>query len=138
MSGGGCKPVPEPMPASPRLIAGLSNSASAGPIGWTSGRCALDLGDLPGFFGVFGVFAMAGIWDESVSEERANGVLIRVRAMLLTAGCQQSRAALAEGGCIEDAWARLRALTGTEACGKSKGSRRFCSQPARESPSRMT
>ena len=33
LSGGGCRPVPEPMPASPRLIAGLSSSASAGPIG---------------------------------------------------------------------------------------------------------
>ena len=33
LSGGGCSPVPEPMPASPRLIAGLSSSASAGPIG---------------------------------------------------------------------------------------------------------
>ena len=53
LSGGGCKPVPEPMPASPRLIAGLSNSASAGPIGCTSGRLALpddlDFGVLPGF-----------------------------------------------------------------------------------------
>jgi hypothetical protein len=38
LSGGGCRPVPEPVPASPRLIAGLSNSASAGPIGCTSGR----------------------------------------------------------------------------------------------------
>ncbi|MBA7484268.1 hypothetical protein ES707_19792 [subsurface metagenome] len=33
LSGGGCKPVPEPRPASPRLMAGLSSSASAGPIG---------------------------------------------------------------------------------------------------------
>ncbi|MES5487925.1 hypothetical protein QMZ05_34740 [Bradyrhizobium sp. INPA03-11B] len=69
------------MPASPRLIAGLSNSASAGPIGWTSGLDALelgalDLGVLPGFFGVFGVFAMAGIWDESGNEKRANAALI--------------------------------------------------------------
>src|SRR5207245_7540732 len=59
LSGGGCKPVDEPMPLSPRLIAGLSSSASAGPIGWTSGLDALefsalelgalDLGVLPGF-----------------------------------------------------------------------------------------
>src|SRR6201995_3067265 len=72
LSGGGCKPVPEPMPASPRLIAGLSNSASAGPIGCTSGRWAFDLGALPGFLGEFGDFAMAGIWDESGPEKRAS------------------------------------------------------------------
>ena len=60
------------MPASPRLIAGLSSSASAGPIGCTSGRCALDFGALsPGFFGEVGVFAMPGIWDESAAEKRA-------------------------------------------------------------------
>src|SRR6478736_6905991 len=72
LSGGGCRPVPEPIPASPRLIAGLSSSASAGPIGCTSGRCALDfgaldlevldLGVLPDFLGVSGDFAMSGIW----------------------------------------------------------------------------
>jgi hypothetical protein len=70
LSGGGCKPVDEPSPLSPRLIAGLSNSASAGPIGCTSGRDALefgvlDFGAFAGFFGVSGCFAMAGIWDES-------------------------------------------------------------------------
>ena len=59
----------EPRPASPRLIAGLSSSASAGPIGCTSGRDALefgalDFGVLPGFLGGSGFFAMAGIWDE--------------------------------------------------------------------------
>src|ERR1700674_1554933 len=64
LSGGGCKPVPEPSPASPRLIAGLSSSASAGPIGCTSGLDALefgalepdvfDFGVLPGFLGVTG------------------------------------------------------------------------------------
>jgi len=57
LSGGGCNPVPEPMPASPRLMAGLSSSASAGPIGCTSGLDALELGAfdfgvLPGFLGV--------------------------------------------------------------------------------------
>jgi hypothetical protein len=53
------------------LIAGLSSSASAGPIGCTSGLDALEFGAfdfgvlLPGFFGVSGVFAMAGIWDSA-------------------------------------------------------------------------
>jgi hypothetical protein len=55
------------MPLSPRLIAGLSSSASAGPIGCTSGLDALefgalDFGVLEGFFGVSGFFAMARIW----------------------------------------------------------------------------
>src|SRR6516225_3874779 len=71
LSGGGCKPVEEPTPLSPRLIAGLSNSASAGPIGWTSGRWALDFGVLPGFFDRSGFFAMTGIWAESGRHERA-------------------------------------------------------------------
>src|SRR4249920_1546504 len=75
LSGGGCKPVPDPMPASPRLIAGLSSSASAGPIGCTSGREALELGALdfgvlPDFFGESGFFAMPGIWGESGGEKR--------------------------------------------------------------------
>src|SRR5260370_41660380 len=70
------------MPASPRLIAGLSSSASAGPIGCTSGLDALELGALelgaldfevlPGFLGVSGFFAMPGIWGESGGEKRAN------------------------------------------------------------------
>jgi hypothetical protein len=51
------------MPLSPLLMAGLSSSASAGAIGCTSGRCALDLGDFVGFLGGAGFFAMAGIWD---------------------------------------------------------------------------
>jgi hypothetical protein len=78
--------VPEPMPASPRLIAGLSSSASAGPIGCTSGRDALefgvldfgaldfgtlDFGVLPDFFGLSGGFAISGIWGESGCHERA-------------------------------------------------------------------
>ena len=71
LSGGGCNPVPEPMPASPRLIAGFSSSASAGPIGCTSGRCALDLGVLPGFFLLSGGLAIFRIWDESGGEKRA-------------------------------------------------------------------
>jgi hypothetical protein len=41
LSGGGFRPVPEPRPASPRLIAGLSSFANACPIGCTSGRDAL-------------------------------------------------------------------------------------------------
>src|SRR4029077_15869188 len=73
LSGGGRSPVPDPMPASPRLIAGLSSSASAGPIGCTSGRCALEVGALefgvlPDFLGESGFFAMAGIWGESGGE----------------------------------------------------------------------
>jgi hypothetical protein len=80
------------MPASPRLIAGLSSSASAGPIGCTSGLeafefeafefeafefealefGALDFGALPGFLGFSGFFAMAGIWGESGGEKRAD------------------------------------------------------------------
>ena len=75
LSGGGCRPVPEPRPASPLLIAGLSSSASAGPIGWTSGLDAFelafelalelgafDLGVLPGFLGVSECFAIGQIW----------------------------------------------------------------------------
>jgi hypothetical protein len=62
------------------LIAGLSNSASAGPIGCTSGRCALEFGaldlvDFPDFSGGAGFFAMPRIWDESGSDERANARL---------------------------------------------------------------
>jgi hypothetical protein len=90
LSGGGCRPVPDPMPLSPRLIAGLSNSASAGPIGWTSGRDALefgalDFGVLTGFLGVSGFFAMTQIWDESGGEKRAKA--LRNLACYFTAGC---------------------------------------------------
>jgi hypothetical protein len=58
------------------LIAGLSSSASAGPIGCTSGLDALefgafDFGVLPGFFGWSGFFAMGRIWDESGPHKRA-------------------------------------------------------------------
>jgi hypothetical protein len=58
------------------LIAGLSSSASAGPIGCTSGLDALefgvfDFGVLTGFFGWSGFFAMSRIWDESGGEKRA-------------------------------------------------------------------
>jgi hypothetical protein len=42
------------MPASPLAIAGLSSSASVGPIGCTSGLDALELGALD--FGVFAGF----------------------------------------------------------------------------------
>jgi hypothetical protein len=60
------------------LIAGLSSSASAGPIGCTSGLEALefgafDFGVLPGFFGWSGFFAIRRIWDESSREKRAKG-----------------------------------------------------------------
>ena len=67
-------PVVDPTPASPRLIAGLSSSASAGPIGCTSGRCAFDFGVLfgflPGFLRESGVFAISAIWDEFAPEKR--------------------------------------------------------------------
>src|SRR6202034_2703880 len=95
LSGGGCKPVEEPMPLSPRLIAGLSSSASAGPIGCTSGLeafelgvlelDALDFGAFAGFFGVSGFFAMTGIWDESGGEKRAKAARVFVRCF--AAGC---------------------------------------------------
>jgi len=52
-------PVVDPTPASPRLIAGLSSLASAGPIGCTSGRCAFDLGVLAELLGLSGFFAIA-------------------------------------------------------------------------------
>ena len=93
LSGGGCRPVPEPMPLSPRLIAGLSSSASAGPIGWTSGLDALefgaldlevlDSGVLPDFLGVSGDFAIPGIWGESGSEKR-----VKARARTRGVHCQ--------------------------------------------------
>jgi hypothetical protein len=91
LSGGGCNPeflslprapVVDPTPASPRLIAGLSSSASAGPIGCTSGLDALefgalefgafDFGVLTSFLGVPGLFAIGRIWDESGRDKRAN------------------------------------------------------------------
>jgi hypothetical protein len=76
LSGGGCSPVDEPRPLSPRLIAGLSSSASAGPIGCTSGLDALefgafDFGVFRGFFGWSGFFAIRRIWDESEGDKRA-------------------------------------------------------------------
>jgi hypothetical protein len=83
LSGGGCNPVDEPRPLSPRLIAGLSNSAKAGPIGCTSGRDAFEFGVLlsalgfgafAGFFGVPGLFAMPRIWDESGRDKRAKAL----------------------------------------------------------------
>jgi hypothetical protein len=86
LSGGGCKPVffsllpresgsgvfsfsergpvVDPTPASPRLMAGLSSFASAGPIGCTSGLDALeygafDFGVFAGLLGLSGFFAIA-------------------------------------------------------------------------------
>jgi hypothetical protein len=78
------------------LIAGLSSSASAGPIGCTSGLDAFefgvfelealeleafeleapefgafDFGALTDFLGSLGFFAMAAIWDESRRHKRA-------------------------------------------------------------------
>ena len=78
LSGGGCNPVAEPRPASPRLIAGLSSSASAGPIGCTSGRCAFDFGALDlgrrfaGLFRRIGSLRHPAIWGESGPQEKRN------------------------------------------------------------------
>src|ERR1700761_9161382 len=108
LSGGGCNPVPDPMPASPRLIAGLSNSASAGPIGCTSGREAFELGALelgalefgvrPDFLGESGVFAISGIWDESAAGKRAEA-LFRNRLRHGSLRCQQLSAGSVIPGC---------------------------------------
>src|SRR5882757_5335174 len=87
------------MPASPRLIAGLSSFASAGPIGCTSGLDALEfgvfefgvleLGVLPDFLGVSGFFAMTGIWAESGGEKRAARAAARLKLSMLTLRWQQ-------------------------------------------------
>jgi hypothetical protein len=74
-------PVPEPSPAVPRLMAGLSRSASAGPSGCSSGLEALDFGvrdfDAPAAFDAaglsaddLGAFGMAAIWDGAVTNGR--------------------------------------------------------------------
>ena len=115
LSGGGCSPVPEPMPASPRLIAGLSSSASAGPIGCTSGRCAFDFGVLPGFLGVSGFFAMGRIWDESGRHKRAKspcGNAHQWSSQDIDIGCRSQcrHAALSAGGSTVK---RRGVLTGT-------------------------
>src|SRR6185437_9562250 len=62
LSGGGFKPVPEPSPAVPLLIAGLSRSASAFGVAGSSGRDALARVGRAGSFGFFGLsedFAIA-------------------------------------------------------------------------------
>jgi hypothetical protein len=87
--------VDEPMPLSPRLIAGLSSSASAGPIGCTSGLDALELGAfdfgvLRGFLGWSGFFAMAGIWDESDGEKRAKAAVCSRQVVEGTSNCAPS------------------------------------------------
>jgi hypothetical protein len=96
LSGGGCRPVPEPMPASPRLMAGLSSSASAGPIGCTSGLDALefgafDFGVLTGFLGMSGFFAMGRIWGQSSREKRPRGQAARFIDRQLAALAGRSR-----------------------------------------------
>src|SRR4029079_4114048 len=42
LSGGGLRPVPEPIPAVPFSMPGLSSRSSAGSVGAEAGRCALD------------------------------------------------------------------------------------------------
>jgi hypothetical protein len=61
----------------------LSSSASAGPIGCTSGLDAFealefgafDFEVLTDFLGSLGFFAMTGIWDESGRHKRAKAVV---------------------------------------------------------------
>jgi hypothetical protein len=112
-------PVVDPTPASPRLIAGLSSSASAGPIGCTSGRDALELdalkfalepdafdfGDLPGFWGVSGFFAMVRIWDDFEAEKgpKTTGAL----------PCQQLSALFITVIARSQRVARMRPMTGS-------------------------
>jgi hypothetical protein len=79
------------------LIAGLSSSASAGPIGCTSGLDAfelgaLDLGVLVGFLGASGFFAMAA---NIGTNPPLGSDLIRFLIALLT-GSGQSRRVAAE------------------------------------------
>src|SRR5262249_58914172 len=62
-SGGGCGRVPEPIPAAPFLMAGLSKSASSAGVSGAFGRAALArvgrAGSLFGkFLGLSGVFAI--------------------------------------------------------------------------------
>src|SRR3569623_3087241 len=76
LSGGGCRPVEEPSPLSPRMIAGFKSSASAGPIGLTSARWALDFGVFAGFFGESGFFAMRRIWGRASRRKRVSGEVV--------------------------------------------------------------
>jgi hypothetical protein len=84
-------PVVDPTPASPRLIAGLSKSANAGPIGSISGRCAFDFGVLLGFLEEVGGFAISGIWDELAAEERVwtNEEPAPQQAVCAVSSCQE-------------------------------------------------
>ena len=54
LSGGGCNPVPDPMPAVPRPIPGLRIFASVSGVGLSSGRAALARVGLAGSFGFLG------------------------------------------------------------------------------------
>jgi hypothetical protein len=62
LSGGGCRfavsPVPEPRPAVPLLIAGLSRSASASGVAGDGGRAALARVGRAGSLGFLGGFAI--------------------------------------------------------------------------------
>src|SRR5262249_5289676 len=54
LSGGGCRPVPEPIPAVPFLMAGLRRSASSAGVAGAFGRAALArVGRARSFFGEF-------------------------------------------------------------------------------------
>src|SRR5665811_1789911 len=90
LSGGGCKPeilpVPEPMPAVPLLMAGLSRSASASGVAGLAGRAAFArvgrAGSLFVFCGFLGGFAIAsnmgrvrGRGKGSLSRPRAGAIL---------------------------------------------------------------
>ena len=94
LSGGGCRPVPEPMPASPRLIAGLSSSASAGPIGCTSG---LRLGTwrfgfrgFAGFFGSVGILRHAGEYGMSRPARKGQTAARDACTVVDVSRCQQA------------------------------------------------
>ena len=67
-------PVPEPRPAVPRPMPGLSSAASASGVGGASGRDALARVGRAGsldFFGESGGLAIGRIWGESGGRERA-------------------------------------------------------------------
>ncbi len=76
-------------PASPRLIAGLSSSASAGPIGCTSGAVGFGFRGLAGFFGGVGIFRHGRNMGRGGGEKRANVEL--AAAVIATAFAGRSR-----------------------------------------------
>ncbi len=113
LSGGGCRPVEEPMPLSPRLIAGLSSSASAGPIGCTSGRDALSSpwnlapsisGFCRAFWECLGSSPCMRIWDEFRPTEKGKALARSVPVPLSAAGSTAQSSSCEHGS-------RMRILT---------------------------